>query len=362
MKENRKILILVTQGIVGGTSTFLLELTQSLIDAGEDITLAYGSGEYIKERSTELNLKNIHLKWMGRTVNPLKGLMSFLEVRAVLKREKYSVIHLNSSNALIAGIAAKTIIRGPRVVFTVHGLSFLDKNADVSNLLKWAYGLGMRFLLLFVDRIVFVSNENYTRAKQKGIVKNGHVIRNGLKDPTFLSREEARKELSLGNGFIIGSIGRLVSQKNYEFLISQAENFPNAEVIIIGEGKERGKLEKLIKGNVSLLGEIQNASRYLKAFDVFVLPSRYEGFSISLLEALFAGIPVLVSDVGGAQEILSDTNQIFPFNNAEAFNSKCRRIIESEDYRESLGLSNYESSRKFSIEKAAEEYIKVYRT
>ena len=83
----------------------------------------------------------------------------------------------------------------------------------------------------------------------------------------------------------------------------------NSILIIIGEGQERKKLEKLIeeknlKEKIFLIGEIKDASKYLKGFDLFILPSRYEGLSITLIEALFAKIPVLASEVGGNKEVV----------------------------------------------------------
>jgi len=129
-----------------------------------------------------------------------------------------------------------------------------------------------------------------------------------------LERETARKfleekiKINLKDKFLIGSIGRLDYSKNYEFLIKVFPEIlkvkPEAIAIVIGEGPERKKLENLIekgdlKEKIFLIGELKDASKYLKAFDLFVLPSRYEGLSIILIESLFAQIPILASDVGG---------------------------------------------------------------
>ena len=139
-----------------------------------------------------------------------------------------------------------------------------------------------------------------------------------------MSREEARQELSRlikqeikESDYIIGSIGRLAVQKNYKFLVNLwpeiKKTKPEAKLIIIGEGSERGGLEDLIKslnlvGDILLPGETARASSLLKGFDLFVLPSIYEGLSISLIEVVFAGIKVLASDVGGNSEVVGEGN------------------------------------------------------
>ncbi len=127
----------------------------------------------------------------------------------------------------------------------------------------------------------------------------------------------------------------------------------NAILIVVGEGKERKKLEGLIKGKnlkekIFLIGEIKDASKYLTAFDLFVLPSRYEGLSITLIEALFAQIPILASDVGGNKEIVGEN---CVFGNKKEFLEK---IKESQFPKV--------KEKIFSLKNMVEEYLKIYQS
>ncbi|MEM1578028.1 MAG: glycosyltransferase, partial [Candidatus Pacearchaeota archaeon] len=211
--------------------------------------------------------------------------------------------------------------------------------------------------LKFVDIPVFVCQENLKWAKEKKLVKDGVVIYNGIETPEFLERELARKffeekiKISLKEKFLIGSIGRLDYSKNYEFLIKIFPEIlkikPEAILIIIGEGSERKKLENLIeklnlKERIFLIGEIKDASKYLKGFDLFVLPSRYEGFSIVLIESLFAKIPILASDVGGNKEIISE-NCIFQEkkNFLEKFKNLPFPLRNEENFKKEKMISQY---------------------
>jgi glycosyltransferase involved in cell wall biosynthesis len=136
--------------------------------------------------------------------------------------------------------------------------------------------------------------------------------------------------------------------------------------VIFGEGKEREFYEKLIaerglENNFILAGEDPEARRFIKGFDLFILPSRYEGLSITLLEVIFAGITALVSNVGGNSEIFNhSTHQLFRLNDEADFLAKFKEISADEHLRERLGYQNGSNSRGFLIEKTAEEYIKIY--
>jgi glycosyltransferase involved in cell wall biosynthesis len=217
-------------------------------------------------------------------------------------------------------------------------------------------------LLFFIDIPVFVSQRNLEDAKKMKLIKNGVVVYNGIPEPEFLEREIARKffeekiKINLENKFLIGSIGRLDYSKNYEFLIEVFSEIlktkPEAIAIIIGEGQERKKIENLIektnlKEKIFLIGELKDPSKYLKAFDLFVLPSRYEGLSLTLIEALFAEIPILASDVGGNKELLGE-DYIFKTNDKKEFLSK---IID---------LRTRKKNEIFSIENTIKNYLMVY--
>ncbi len=118
-------------------------------------------------------------------------------------------------------------------------------------------------------------------------------------------REQIRKKLDLGRELVFGTTGRLTYQKNHAFLIELLCKFRkshgDAKLLIIGEGELRGDLERQIQENsledaVRLLGWKTNVEDYLQAMDIFLLPSRFEGLGIAIIEAAAAGLPCIVSD------------------------------------------------------------------
>ena len=372
----KKVFIIITKGEVGGAQMSVLNLARGLKEKGLKVKVGFGEGNFLKTELDKLDIEHIRFKHLKRTHNPFSNLFFIWEIKKYFDKNRYDTVHINSSNALLSAIGAKLSKSKPRIVFTFRGMSMLDENYQKNPVLKSLYRLFFKFLLKFIDKPVFVSRENLEKGEKSGLVKKGYLVYNGLNPSVlkFYTEEESKKRLGdllkidLENKFIIGSIGRLAYQKNYEFLINIFSDIlkikPNSIAIIIGEGDERYKYEKLIKEKdlekkVLLAGNIDNASKYLKAFDLFVLPSRYEGLSITLIETLFAGIPVLAKNVGGNQETLPSASEIYRLDDKEDFIERFKELT-LKDMQEKIMKQNFENSKNFLLKKTLEEYIKIY--
>lgn len=362
-----KILIVVTKSELGGAQVFALNLARGLKALGEDVVVAGGPGEYLPEALAKSGISFYRFQNLERSYNPLKVFQFISELKNYVKSNGFQVVHLNSTNALFGVWGLAGIKPSPKIVFTVHGLSLLDPNHRTNFVISFAYRFLFKTAWKKISRLVFVSRLNYASAMKSGLAKMGEIIYNGLdlSSGYFEERDEARKYLwtqagiDLSNAYIVGSIGRLAYPKNYEFLINSYTEIkkikPNAKIILIGEGPERAKYETLIKSyrlekEIYLLGEIQEAGRYLRAFDLFVLPSVFEGMSLSLMEALAAGVPAIASRVGGSEEIIGIEN-CFALNNKAEFLEK---LV-------SVKLRNVEDNL-FTQEKMVEGYLELYRS
>lgn len=147
-------------------------------------------------------------------------------------------------------------------------------------------------------------------------------------------RNEVRKELGLEGKFVIGHVGRFCYQKNQEFLVDVFEEVykqnSNAVLMLVGDGTDRKKIEEKVRklrGEVILLGNRTDVYRLYWAMDVFVLPSRYEGLGIVVIEAQTAGLPCVVSDaVPSEAKILEGTEML----NLEKPKEWAEQILERE--------------------------------
>ena len=279
------------------------------------------------------------------------------------------------------------------IIFTVHGLSLIDGQHKTNKLIKRVYRLFFKLAFRKLDHFVFVSKNNFNFAKKiallsGGLFKKASTIYNGLDFPVdyFYSRDKAKellksklqndnKEISVDllndffnhESFIYGSIGRLAYPKNYEFLISSFKDLkkeiPGIKLLIIGEGPEKTKYQQMIKAydlvnDIILLGELKEASRFLKVFNLFVLPSVFEGLSLSLIEANLAQVPSLASLVGGNEEIVG-SDFCFNFNDLVEFIAKAKKIFKNER----LGTDcekNKVGGELFSAKRMSQEYLDLY--
>lgn len=360
-----KILLVITKAEIGGAQTFVLSLAKGLKSKGVQVAVAAGKGDFLPNELEKYNIPFFYLNNLKRSKNPLAVFSFIIELRKLIRRENFDVVHFNSTNTLPGVFAAKLIKKKTLTVFTVHGLSILHPEYKASKILKIIFKAYFKFFLNYIQRIIFVSEYDSVEAAKQKLTNRGEVIYNGLEMPLdyFLSKDEARLELekitskNLKGKYLIGSIGRLAEQKHYDFLIKNWSEIkkikPDSKLIIIGEGAERKKYEEMIKKynvfeDIFLPGEKKDASRLLKGFDLFILPSIYEGLSISLIEALFSGIPVLASDVGGNREVIGIENY-FMLNNDLDFLEKLKKVEKAKI-----------DSSLFAAESMVKKYKEIY--
>jgi len=371
-----KILLVVTRTEIGGAQVFVLQLAKALKASGYDVDVAGGEGDYLLNELKKNDIDFYYINSLKRDVNILNSLYFIYDLYNFIKDRKYDIIHLNSTNTLFGALSAYFLRKKPKVVFTFHGLSFLDRNYEISRSFRFAARAYFSFLLRHIEDYVFVSKCNKNEAVRTRLADNGHVIYNGLneKEMHFYSRQEARDILKeeygvdLSNAFVVGSVGRLAYPKNYDFLIRNIQLFkkeiPELKFVIVGSGPKFDKYKKLIEENSCadsffLAGAIKDSYRIVRAFDVFTLPSRFEGLSISMIEALYAEVPILASEIDGNKEVLdNDQRQFYKLDDA---NEYIQKLLEIKKNANALSTHNGKLKLRFTLERMSSEYINVYK-
>jgi len=184
------------------------------------------------------------------------------------------------------------------------------------------------------------------------------------------SRQQARQMLGLPqDAFIIGTIGRLVPAKGHLQLLEAfsaiKDEYPHAQLAIIGEGRLRQEMESMIQarhmeGRVSLLGSRDDALQYVKAYDVFVMSSVTEGLPLALLEGMSARLPVIGSDIDSMRPILEDSGaRIYPVGQPLALAERLREVVSLTPQERAMeGRRSYEYLCRAH---AVEDFRKQYR-
>jgi glycosyltransferase involved in cell wall biosynthesis len=148
----------------------------------------------------------------------------------------------------------------------------------------------------------------------------------------------------LATGPIVGAVGRLAFQKGFDVLLRAMREVDNATVVIVGDGEDRGQLEALarrlgVADRTIWVGWSDAVRSQVHSFDVFVLPSRFEGFPLAVLEALLAEKPVVAADVGSVGEavIPGETGFLVPPDDPPTLAAAIRQLVDDEQLRCRMG-------------------------
>ena len=202
------------------------------------------------------------------------------------------------------------------------------------------------------------------------------LIYNGV-DPARFSGDcasDLRGELGLGSDAkLVISIGNIRPAKGYEYLvdaaISLAETEPDTHFVVVGHQKPVlfGKLQERVSAaprrpNIHWLGFRQDVSELLRQADVFLLPSVSEGFSISTVEALMAGVPVIATRSGGPEEIITDgeTGYLIPARSPQAMVTALEKLDGGERSAEIIKKGQLRAHEQFSLSSMLERYMTLY--
>lgn len=366
----KKLLILITKSNFGGAQRYVFDLSQSL--KSYDVTVASGGEGLLIEKLKTAGARTITLPFLGRDVSILKDARSFFSLISLIRKEKPDIIHLNSSKIGIMGAVAAWLARSKaKTVFTAHAWAFNEKRSGLST----AVIMFLHWLTVFLcDKTITVSEGVKRQISHLPLISGKMtVVHLGIDKPTFIKRGEARAKLGIPErSFAIGTIAELHQVKGLAYAIDAVRGLPFKHTYtIMGTGDERGKLEAQIssseisKESVRLTGFVPDAASFLHAFDVFLLPSLSEAFGYVLVEAGYAGLPVIATSVGGIPEIIEDMKSgvlIHPKNVKEIANALIF-LNTDKDERTRLGKALMERVHaKFSLERMVKETIAVYES
>jgi glycosyltransferase involved in cell wall biosynthesis len=381
--NTKKICLVITLPTWGGAQKYVYDMAVALSRLGNEITVVAGQGNntYLLDNLQSKGIKIRQFSHLVREISPIHDILCIFEMWRFFKREKFSIVHLNSSKAGVIGAIAAKMAGIDKIVYTAHGFVF---NETVSPVKKNVYIFLEWFSFLFTDEVITVSNFDYESVKRLNILKTEklHVIHNGISrdEMGILSREHSReffqkfvKSEICHDTLIIGTVSNLYPNKGIAYLIETArelkDRFNNIVFLVIGDGPLRSDLQEMINGYALqdifyLTGFINNPERYLCGFDMYVSPSVKEGLPYSLISASVAGLPIITTNVGGCGEIIDDnlSGLLVPPANVSIMSQKLTLLLRDNKLRMSLGLESRKVSDRFSLEIMVKAVEYVYST
>lgn len=369
---------MITKSNWGGAQRYVFDLATNLPKNEFDVVVAVGGDGVLVEKLAIENIRTIIIPSLVRDINPFKEIVSFFSLLKIIFNERPSIVHLNSAKAAGLGAVAARIAGVSKIIFTAHGWAFNEERGTFARLffesISWMTSL-LSHQTIAVSKAVKKDTYGWPFVQKKIV-----VIKNGISLPNFFTKNEARMHLFASanihlpeNAFVVGTIAELHKNKGLTYAVHAIAKLSNQNpllhYLILGDGEERESLETLIKQyklekRVFLLGFVDDASQFLKAFDLFLLPSITEGLAFVLLEAGLSKLPVVASRVGGIPEIIEDetTGLLVPSRNPDALAVVLQRLIESPALCEKLSTALQEKvTRDFSLTRVLSETLQVYK-
>lgn len=295
----------VTQPVEAGVARVVLDLLRDQQQAGWCPVLVCPDG-WLADQAQAAGLDR--LAWRaGRSPGP--GVPAETRaLRALLDELDPDLVHLHSSKA---GLAGRLALRGRRpTVFQPHAWSFAAATGGQAVLARGWERLAARW----TDLQLCCSSEEQEQGRQVGVQGRSEVVPNGVDLSRFPAvtgdeRAAARAALALPDDVLVAvCVGRLGPQKGQDTALAAwpavRAALPGARLLLVGEGPARDELERAAGEGVELLGHRDDVASLMAAADLALLPSRWEGLALALLEAMARGLPVVATDVGGARSTL----------------------------------------------------------
>ncbi|MCG9704979.1 glycosyltransferase family 4 protein, partial [Photobacterium damselae] len=303
----------------------------------------------------DYNINVLFVDDFVREISLIKDIKSFFLLFKIFKQYKFDIIHSHSSKTgVLARLAAK-LARIPLIVHTVHGFAF---PAAKSSFERRLYYILEKIGSEVSDKIICLHKFDYNIAVDELKVNKNIpvIIPNGVDVTKFnpnrkFIKKTIRDECNISeNDIVVGFIGRLWKQKNPKVLLDAAflilKSRQDVHFIFSGDGEYIDEFRRLVvmkklASNIHFIGWRNDIPDILKSFDIFVLPSLWEGMPLAILEAQATGLPCIVSSIQGNNILVTDNVNGFLFDLSDSTDliDKLNILINNSKLREQFGIN-----------------------
>lgn len=362
--------LLVFEPPDGGVAQHVLELARGLPRHGWEVAVAGPAEAAIYPALAQAGVRH-HRMPIGRALRPGAYARASVWLGRAAASGRYDVLHVHSSKAgAIARPAARAV--GLPVIYTPHCFPFVGPQTARRRVLG---AMAERGLAAMTDAIVCVC-EDERREGLRARIGAGRlrVVHNGSAPCDDEPPAAAELAAHTASGPSAATIAVLRPQKGIDVFVRAApailEAVPDARLAVVGDGQLRPELERLAAGlgvgeRLRFFSFSPPASRYLRALDVFVLPSLWEAFPISLLEALACGVPQVAADVGGTRESVlhGQTGLLSPPGDVRGFAAAVIELLRSPGRRAAMSAaSRARHAELFGLDRMLTATADLYRS
>lgn len=319
----------------------------------------------------------IHQVDFARSPFKITNAIAYRQLKAVMGKNEYNLMHCHTPvGGVLARLAARPYRKkGMKVIYTAHGFHFF-KGAPIKNWLLF-YPIE-KWLSRYTDVLITINHEDYERAKKQFYAKRVEYIPGvGVDVDAFSNvvdtKENIRKRLNIPeNVFMLLSVGELNVNKNHQVVIKALAALKDERIhyYIAGEGAKEEYLRQLaeklgVGKQVHLLGYRTDVAELLRASDIFIFPSKREGLSVALMEAMVLKLPIVASDIRGNRDLIDHekSGYLFDVDSAHAeleLGKYIRKLADSEQLGKNMGMQAYEKVKEFGMNVVNGKMRKIY--
>jgi len=352
----------VSQPVDGGVARCVADLAGDQVRRGWDVTVASPSAGRLPGWVHNAGAGHVH--WAARREPGLSVFAEATALQRVAQRVGPLIVHLHSAKA---GLAGRLAIRRRRpTIFQPHAWS-VEAAEGRSRGVAAAWE---RWAARWTDVIVCVSTAEMRRGVDIGVPGLWQVVRNGVdlqahRPYSDAEKNAARRRLALGDDPLVVCIARLSKQKGQDVLLDAwprvLRQIPEARLVLVGEGPDRSALGLRAGPRVVFAGEREDVGEWFGAADVIAMPSRWEGMSLVMLEAMARGKSIVASDVAGASEALSGLGAIVPVEDPPSLARAIIQRLEDRALREAEGSAARERAESwYDLSRATAQIAAIY--
>jgi len=380
-----KVVHIITRLILGGAQENTLITCKGLAARGNDVTLitgpALGPEGELFEQTKNQKFKTIVIDSLRRQINPIYDIPAYNQIKKLLAEIQPDIVHTHSAKAGILGrFAAYNLKNRPKIVHTIHGLSFYPYLNPLANSFCIAVE---KAAAKKTDAFISVADAMTEKSLAAGIGKPEQFATaySAIEEEQFLNpigrqqRNYFRKKYNIPeNAIVLVTIARLFHLKGHEFIIESAvelaKRFDNCIWLFVGDGILKGRLQNQIaaygltdKFRFTGLLPVEQMPLVLQSSDILVHCSLREGLARVLPQAMLCGKAAVSFDIDGASEVVNpDTGRLIEPVNVKQLAEVCAELIANESLRTRLGRGGREFVReKFAPEVMVEKIEQVYK-
>lgn len=356
-----RIAFVITRGdTIGGAQIHVRDLSQLLHRQGHEVCVFMGGTGRMQEALDEAGVPNHVIPHLVHPISPIADLRAIRELSSALKSFQPDLLTAHSSKAGILARLVGKLLDIP-TLFTAHGWAFTE---GVSPSKRIFYRMVERGTARLARKIICVSEYDRQLALKERVGKPFQLatVHNGVPDTPFLANPGATPPR-------IVMVARLAEPKDHALLFQALSSIPSIHADIIGDGQKQEELERLaatlgLSERIHFIGHTPDIPQALSSAQIFVLTSNYEGFPLSILEAMRAGLPVIASDVGGVKEAVVEgvTGHLVPKGDVMALRARLLSLCHDPATREAMGVAGRKRYLEhFTIEAMVAKTMDLYQ-